>query len=398
MYTTVRNYVIFTPARVDASASRSLPDSIPGGEPRLLAPRLLERTLLRLGRSGVVVERRLAPGLSRIHGRRLYRLLGYVRLADYLTEWLGMSLRRCQAILRLERALAVLPRLAQALEEGEVSVSKLGVAAAAATPVTEAGWLDRARRLPLACLREGARTLARADVTSAPGGAPAPGGMDATAPPASGPASDAACGTSASSVACALPIEQDEPGRVISFTAPAPVVAIWHWTLDLVRRVAGQQEPAWRCAEFLAAEFLSGVPDTACESPRGAADPASVPSDPASVPAAARPACTADLPADDTPAMSAWMEASAAVREALASIGVSADPEAILSERPPVEQRADSVAGIRDDELDAWELDADLRRLVRLRQSLAWRQGRLLATVASLRLHRAPGSDAVGVL
>ncbi|OLE65784.1 MAG: hypothetical protein AUG03_03010 [Acidobacteria bacterium 13_1_20CM_2_68_14] len=386
---------MFRPA-VDASASRSLPDSIPGAEPRLLAPRLLERTLLRLGRAGVVVERRLAPGLSRIHGRRLYRLLGYVRLADYLTERLGMSLRRCQAILRLERALAALPRLAQALEAGEVSVSKLEVAAAAATPVTEAAWLDLARRLPLAYLREAARALARADVPSAPGGAPAPGGMDATSPPDSVPASDAACGTSASSVASALPIEQDEPGGVISFTAPAPVVAIWHWTLDLVRRVAGQQEPAWRCAEFLAAEFLSGVPDTACESPRGAADPASVPSDPALVPAApapARPACTADLPADDTPAMSAWMEASAAVREALASIGASADPEAILSERPPVEQRADSVAGIRDDELDAWELDADLRRLVRLRQSLAWRQGRLLATFASLRLHRDLGFD-----
>ena len=194
---------MFRPA-VDASASRSLPDSIPGAEPRLLAPRLLERTLLRLGRAGVVVERRLAPGLSRIHGRRLYRLLGYVRLADYLTERLGMSLRRCQAILRLERALAALPRLAQALEAGEVSVSKLEVAAAAATPVTEAAWLDRARRLPLACLREAARALARADVPSAPGGAPAPGGMDATSPPDSVPASDAACGTSASSVASAL--------------------------------------------------------------------------------------------------------------------------------------------------------------------------------------------------
>src|SRR5437762_8045736 len=58
-------------------------------------------------------------------------------------------------------------------------------------------------------------------------------------------------------------IEQDEPGRLISFAAPPPVLAIWHWALDLVRRVAGQQEPAWRCVEFLAAEFLSGTPDTA---------------------------------------------------------------------------------------------------------------------------------------
>ena len=73
----------------------------PDDAPRRLAAHLLERTLLRLGRAGLAVERRLAPGLSRMHGRRLYRLLGYVRLADYLTERLGMSLRRCQAILRL---------------------------------------------------------------------------------------------------------------------------------------------------------------------------------------------------------------------------------------------------------------------------------------------------------
>ena len=393
---------------VDAFASRSLPDFVPSAgrplpaavvasnagrlhhdrlvaadEARLLAARLLERTLLRLGRAGTVVERRLAPGLSRMHGRRLYRLLGYVRLADYLTERLGMSLRRCQSTLRLERALAGLPRLAQALEAGEVSVSKTEVVAGAATAETEDAWLEQAKRLPLASLREAAR------------GASAGGArIEASPTPAS-------------------PIEQDEPGRLISFTAPAPVLAIWHWTLDLVRRVAGQQEPAWRCVEFLAAEFLSGVPDTAGnplsqspgyqESDRSA--PAAAPPAPASdlpasgsnlagpapdPPACASdpPACASDRAAGDTAGMAAWIEASAAVREALSSIGAAADPEAILSERPAGGARADSTAPNRDDELDAWELDAHLRRLVRLRQSLAWRQGRLLATLASLRLYR----------
>jgi len=148
---------------VDASALRPVHDISPGGEPRALAARLLERTLLRLGRAAVVVERRLAPGLSHLHRRRLYRLLGYVRLADYLTERLGMSLRRCQTILRLERALAALPRLAQAIEEGTISLSKLEVAAGAATPETEAAWLDRAKRLPLVsrvCVRSPARSQA----------------------------------------------------------------------------------------------------------------------------------------------------------------------------------------------------------------------------------------------
>jgi len=307
-----------------------------------------------------------------MHGRRLYRLLGYVRLADYLTERLGMSLRRCQAILRLERALAGLPRLAQALAAGEVSVSKLEAVAGVATPETEATWLARAKQLPLGSLREAASRAAAeihaaSEVAATPSSSPTPG----------------------------IPIEQDEPGRFISFGAPAPVLAIWHWTLDLVRRVAGQQEPAWRCAEFLAAEFLSGVPDTRGD-PRGGpqGDPRG------DTPVATRsvgPRRSATLPdpsapllprhAGDAPGMAAWIEACAAVREALASIGASADPEAILLESPAHAVHADLSALPRDDELDAWELDAHLRRLVRLRQSLAWRQGRLLATFASLRLH-----------
>src|SRR2546425_1681833 len=53
--------------------------------------------------------------------------------------------------------------------------------------------------------------------------------------------------------------------------------------------LAGQQEPAWRCAEFLAAEFLSGVPDSSGGSSRGPSDPASAPDAAASqVPEATR--------------------------------------------------------------------------------------------------------------
>jgi len=399
---------------VDASALRSLPDIVsdvgpglvPDGEPRLLAARLLEHTLLQLGRAGTVVERRLASGLSRMHGRRLYLLLGYVRLADYLTERLGMSLRRCQAILRLERALARLPRLARALAAGEVSVSKLEVAADVATAETETAWLERARRLPLASLREAARQAGggATEFSAAPASSAASAPSDAPSLPAA----------PALPTAPASPIEQEEPGRVITFNAPAPVVGIWHWTLDLVRRVAGQQEPTWRCAEFLAAEFLSGVPDTAgnppsescahdrdprdCDQVRGPR-PSTLLSDSSdALPnhSGALPTPSAPLAprhAGDTAGKATWIEVSAAVREALASIGASADPEAILAERPAAGERVDPAAVSPDDEVDAWELDARLRRLVRLRQSLAWRQGRLLATLVSLRLHRDLGFD-----
>src|SRR4029077_13926614 len=137
---------------------------------------------------------------------------------------------------------------------------------------------------------------------------------------------------------------------LISFAAPASVVAVWHWTLDLIRRVAGQQEPAWRCAEYLAAEFLSGVPDTAGDPASGwprtpnpaapnadallqvhdrparsqavavaGADP-SVSSPDFAAHAPDSPAPAPDLPARDAPGMAAWIEAVTAVREALASI------------------------------------------------------------------------------
>src|SRR5574341_967557 len=47
---------------------------------------------------------------------------------------------------------------------------------------------------------------------------------------------------------------------------------------------------------------------------------------------------------------------------------------------------------VQDDPDDgALEMDRKLRELVRIRQGLAWQQGRLLATFSSLNLHRALG-------
>lgn len=355
--------------------------SMPGGDCRLAGARLLERHLLRLGQVGVLVERRLTPGLERMRSRSLHRLLGYVRLGDYLVERLGMSLRRCQAILRLERALERLPRLRGALQAGEVSLSKAEVVAGAASAETEEAWIERSRRLTVAGLREAA-AAARAAGGDASGSAS--GGREDADGPGTVPAET---------------IEQDEAGRLVSFSAPARALAIWHWTLDLVRRVAGQQEPAWRCVEYLAAEFLSGVPDMS-----GGVD--ARPAAPGPAEARGRYAGTegdsglgprgtdspAPVRAGDASGLAAWNAASAAIREAFGSPDPGADPEVILSGS----QAAPGMPGVGKvvgdgDELDAWELDERLRRLVRIRQSLAWRQGRLLATLASLGLHRKLG-------
>ena len=377
------------PGSVDSRAGLS-----PAGGSRLLAARLLERNIVHLARAAATHERRLAPNLQRLRSRRLYRFLGYVRLGDYLTERLGMSLRRCQSILRLQRVVESVPPLAAALEAGEVSLSKVETLAGVATATTAAFWLDRARRLSVADLRE----LTRAARTGAgpSSGAPATAAEATTA--------EAVAFAGGSAAGAEEPIEQDEPGRLLSFPAPAPVCAVWHWTLDLIRRVAGHQEPAWRC----------GVPDVATQDARAAtsrgrigqaagvaAGTAASDDGVAAVSNAARSGNVSGAESArpgaagrdgskpvfgrtdiDRMEVAAWSEACDAVREALASFGAATDVEAI---------RAATTVCDEDDELDAWDLDARLRRLVRLRQSLAWRQGRLLATLASMRLHRELG-------
>jgi len=336
------------------------------GISRLLAARLLECNLVRIGRAGTTVDRRLATRLDRLRSRCLYRPLGFVRLGDFLTERLGMSLRRCQAILRLERAIRTLPAIARALEAGELSFSRVEAISGVATAATEELWLERARRLPVGPLRQAVREArARRQPEGTGAGSPAAPGADHGETPMTGEA-----------------IDRDEPGRLVSFAAPASVVGVWHWTLDLVRRVAGHQEPAWRCVEYLAAEFLSGVllqgrgghipgapperDDASADVARGTPSPGEA-SDPNA------------RTAGDLSDASTWDLACEAVREALASIGGDAGLEAIMM--------GERARGDADEEDDAWALDASLRRLVRLRQSLAWRQGRLLGAFASLSLH-----------
>lgn len=343
---------------------------------RPLAARLLEGQLVRLVRANACIDRRLGRELDALHTGQLYRQLGYVRSADYVTERLGMSLRRCQSLLRTDRALRNLPSVAAALDAGSLGVSKAQVVAAIATPETQDLWLARAATQTVRQLE----AQARADRA-----------------------------TEAAAEATVDAGSLDEPLVPISFAAPGHAVAMWHWVLDLVRRVAGRQEPAWRCAEFLAAEFLSGVPSapSGSEPPRGPAGSALGSEEEQST--APGEGGTRDPDAGtrqqvgDSSGMEAWTAATLAVREALGSLGSAADPDAILSGRLPELPGAPSgdptaavLSGVPGARADAWELDTLLRAIVRLRQSLVWRQGRLLRTLATFALHRELGFGTLG--
>jgi hypothetical protein len=346
---------------------------------RELSAKLLEDQLRRLAGANEVIERRLGPGLHAMSGRRLYRRLGFVRLGDYLTERLGMSIGSCQSIVRCERALDRLPAIAAAFDAGEISVSRLRTIVEVATPETQELWLARARRLDVNGLAAAARAAGR---DSAPRG---------------GGAGTAACEAGQVNIdrdTAGSREAEDDPGVNVAFGAPARTVALWHWALDLVRRAAGHQEPAWRCVEYLAAEFLSGAPpESALRSATGGST--ATDDDPSDLPDEASQRTAADAPEEDgtrtiraVPDALVWNEVTAAARDALRPLGRDADPEVILTRRsePPV------LDAERD---DPWGLDARLRGLIRLRRSLAWRQGRLLAVVASHHLYDELGATSM---
>jgi len=351
---------------------------------RELSAKLLEDQLRRLAGANEVIERRLGPGLHAMSGRRLYRRLGFVRLGDYLTERLGMSIRSCQSIVRCERALDRLPAIAAAFDAGEISVSRLRTIVEVATPETQELWLARARRLDVLGLAAAARAAGQ-------NSAPRDGGAGSAAGEAGQVNFDRDMAGSREA--------DDDPGVNVAFGAPPRVVALWHWALDLVRRAAGHQEPAWRCVEYIAAEFLSGAPREGAlregALPSATGSPASPDEDRSALSDEPSQRNAAEAPEEDgirmgraVPDALVWNEAAAAARDAFRPLGRAADPDVILTRRsePPV---------LDAEGADPWDLDARLRGLIRLRQSLAWRQGRLLAVVASHHLYDELGATSL---
>jgi hypothetical protein len=365
-----------------------------------LAAFLLDRHLRRLGAMRNPIELRLARLLARLQERSGYLDLGFARLCDYVIERLGISVRRMQALLQMDARLRDLPLTSEAFSRGRISLSQLRLLLRVATPGTEAAWLEKAARLNVRLLE---RELAAAMGTAPAGGdtgshaedpRPDAGGSD---PDSGGPEPDTgAPGTApdGSPRANGSPVDdEDEPGRPISFDCPDTVRVQWEWAVEICRRASGSTEPLWRCAEYIAADFLSGVPDLPARlagAARGQEDGggpqdrlagADGASDPGLLSSAGSPGGT---PArDDDNGTDLFEEVLRGYEEEHGPRGWAPSAEGLDVVLP------DSV---RDDPDDgARELDRRLRELVRLRQGLAWQQGRLLATFSSLALHRALG-------
>lgn len=277
----------------------------------LCAP-LLDGWLRRLARQDAVCRRVLGRLAAAFLARRAHLRLGFVRVADFSRERLGMSGRELQELARVSRALERLPGVARAFAEGELSWSRVRLLASVASQETEGAWLARARGRPVRSLRSALAEQPGAD--------------------------------------------RDDPDVVDGETrvrfhlrCPRHVRRQWVEASELASRMCGTRLPAWRAAEAIAAEGLSGLEGGVFAEP--------VDEHGAGIPAGSEPPDTG-LP---------WEAVAAAIPDDVAALAVDAES------------------------LNPFLLDDRLRQVVRMLKRVDWQTGRLLALVAGLRLYRAFG-------
>ncbi|HUD72368.1 MAG TPA: DUF222 domain-containing protein, partial [Dongiaceae bacterium] len=320
---------------------------------RDLAAFLLDRHLRRLARMRNPVDLRLGRLLADFDARSGPLALGFARLGDYVIERLGLTVRRARALVALARGLEPLPRLAAAFEAGDISRSQARVILRVATPETEAAWLDRARLLTVRRLdREVRAAMAQ---NAGAGIAPAEA---ADAEPA-GPMAP-------------VVDEDDVPGAWIDVPVPQRLRPLWDKAIELARRTSGSSDPVWACAEIIAADFIAGVPDLASLLARETEpEPAT------------HPGC-------DAPPHSSLQEDTDLFEEVLGAL----ESEVGCDRRfPPLEGLDVALPAATEPRAEdsPREIDRRLRELVRLRQNVAWHQGRLLRLFVGRRLYRELG-------
>jgi len=275
----------------------------------------------------------LATVAARLVERRGWERLGFARLDDYARERVGHSGRSLYDLARGHRKLKQLPRLRRALLSGELTWTKVRLAARVATAQDEEAWARVALGSSADTLEKLVRQVDR-------GSLEAGGALGAGAPRVDPESTE--------------PRERFWPGR-----CTPTVHAKWFRTRRAANRVAGQTCPPSVALEMVVAEVLSLVPleDT------GEAN--------------------AESPSDSSAhVVPAWPPPSPSGAASRLCRSQSAEAEL------PVRVAA-LLAGL--DQADAAELDRRLRALVALEQQLDARIGALLAEVARSRAHRRLG-------
>jgi hypothetical protein len=348
---------------------------------RDLAAFLLDRHLRRLSLMKNPLDLRLGRLLSRMVAASGYLECGFARASDYATERLGISPRLVQELVQMDRRLGGLPLITEAFREGRISRSQVRLLLRVATPDSEARWLEIAARLNVRRLERevvAARRLDSEGESSAIGvpvvddsGSACPAGFSAAGSSGEGRPSD--------------DDEDDEPGAVISLQGPGVLAARWEWALEVCRRASGAAEPAWRCAEFIAADYLAGVPDLAGLLGRSLGGPDGGEADEQRIVGGPH---DAPIPSENDEGVELFEEVLRGMEDEYGRGGWVPSCEGLRVALPE---------SVRDDPADdVRRLDARLREAVRLRQNLSWHQGRLIRTFADLGLHRDLGFQSLG--
>jgi hypothetical protein len=297
----------------------------------------VETRLTELARSGAPLRRVLAALAGRLVATRAWDRLGYVRLRDYAIEQLGLSARQVQDLAHVDRELGRLPRIEGAFIAGRITWTKARLLCRVATPEDEEPWLEVARRLTARAL---AREVRAVDARS----------LEAGDVP-----------------------ETDEDGveevarETVWLSVTPRVRARWSRARLLARRVAGEALSQAAVAEFVAAEVMSAI---GVDGDPGLATPLHFP----------RPAKPSPLPVRGS------------VRESRLP-DPHAKPSTLLLQLPaflaPLLEDLESV--------DAIELDARLRRALRIEQRWLAEIAPLLLEVARSRSYRFHGCSSLAV-
>ncbi len=207
--------------------------------------RALDRELVDLARRDSAGRRVLGLLADRFLSLRGYERLGFARIGDYSTERLGWSARQLQDIARVSRLLTGLPQIEQAFLSGRVGWTKVRLLVSLATPSDEDRWLaisDATDVRQLAAITSSARSAAneqRPIDTGTDQGVPGDPhvGGEAHAPFAEDDSSD-----------------HDETSVLLRIECTRRARLLWNETRRCAARTAGRALVPWQVAELVAAE------------------------------------------------------------------------------------------------------------------------------------------------
>jgi hypothetical protein len=108
----------------------------------------LHRTLKRIAKARAHLDLQEAEALREAQRVQLWRQFGHVSLADYMVQELGYASHRvAEDRLRLANALPDLPKISEAIQNGEINFSQARELVRVATPQNEQAWLGKAKEM-----------------------------------------------------------------------------------------------------------------------------------------------------------------------------------------------------------------------------------------------------------